>query len=94
VTRPKRIPERGDVSKAMVAQRLGLTVVDFELRRAELEKRGFPEADTTTGLYCIEAVDRWRLRRHSRLFPELTFAPTAVDAGAVFDERMARLGAD
>ncbi len=92
--RPARTPDRGDVPKAVVAQRLGLTVADFDLHRVELEKRGFPEPDQTTGRYCIEAVDRWRLRRHSRLFPELTAAASAVDASAVFDERMARLGSD
>ena len=51
----------------------------------------FPKPDETTGLYCIEAVDRWRLRRHIPLFPELTAVPTAVDAGAVYQERLAAL---
>ena len=89
--RPARIPDRGDVPKAVIAQRLGLTIADFELRRAELEKRGFPEGDITTGLYAIEAVDRWRLRRYPRLFPELTTSPSATHAEAVFHERMQRL---
>jgi hypothetical protein len=89
MARPLRIPERGDVPKAVVARRLGLTVKDFDSCRLELEKRGFPEPDQTTGRYCIEAVDRWRLRRHSRLFPELTSAVHAVDARAVVEERLA-----
>ena len=86
-----RIPDRGDVTLAIVAARLGLSVPEFEVRRAVLFERGFPEPDPTTGLFCIEAVDRWRLRRHSRLFPELTAAPAAAHAEAVFDERMRRL---
>jgi hypothetical protein len=94
MSRPSRIPDRGDVAPSVVASRLGLTVPEFEARRSELERRGFPEPDETTGRYCIEAVDRWRLRRHARLFPELTAAAGAVDAGAVFDQRMARLGTD
>ena len=57
----------------------------------ELERRGFPAPDPTTGRYCLEAVDRWRLRRHAKLFPELTHSPTAIDAGTVFAERMGRL---
>jgi hypothetical protein len=65
-----RIPDRGDVTPALVAQRLGLSAADFEAWRAELERRGFPTPDSTTGRYCIEAVDRWRLRRHPKLFPE------------------------
>jgi hypothetical protein len=91
MSRPARCPDRGDVPASTVAQRLGMSAADFELRRPELERRDFPERDPTTGLYCMEAVDRWRLRRYPRLFPELTSAPSAVDAGAVFDKRMRRL---
>lgn len=69
------IPARGDVTASAVAELLGLSASDFEARRAELRGRDFPDADPTTGLYCIEAVDRWRLRRHPRLFPELTSVP-------------------
>jgi hypothetical protein len=36
MSRPARIPDRGDVPPAMAAQRLGLSLVDFEARRAEL----------------------------------------------------------
>jgi hypothetical protein len=91
MARPTRVPDRGDVPKAIVALRLGLAVSDFDLQRLELERRGFPSADPTTGHYCIEAVDRWRLRRHARLFPELAHSPTAMNASAVFTERMGRL---
>ncbi len=91
MSRPRRIPERGDVAPAAVAELLGLSVTDFEARRDELRKRDFPEPDSTTGLYCIEAVDRWRLRRHARLFPELTNTPAAAHADAVFGERLRRL---
>jgi hypothetical protein len=94
MSRPSRIPDRGDVAPSVVANRLGLTVPEFEARRSELERRGFPEPDETTGRYCIEAVDRWRLRRHARLFPELTAATGAVDAAMVFEQRLARRGAD
>jgi hypothetical protein len=91
MSRPPHVPDKGDVIMSMVAQRLGLSVEEFAARRPELERRGFPEPDVTTGRYCIEAVDRWRLRRHSPLFPELTTASTAVDAAAVFAERLGRV---
>jgi|HubBroStandDraft_2_1064218.scaffolds.fasta_scaffold1250766_2 hypothetical protein len=91
MSRPRRIPARGDVAASAIAELLGLSLADFEARRAALSERDFPEPDATTGLYCIEAVDRWRLRRHARLFPELTTAPTAAHADAVFPERMRRL---
>jgi hypothetical protein len=90
MTRSRRIPARGDVPEWAVAQLLGLTVTDFQARRAELRDRGFPEPDLSTGLYCIEAVDRWRLRRHPHLFPELTTAPAAAHAEAVFSDRLRR----
>jgi hypothetical protein len=91
MTRPCRIPERGDVAPHIVANRLGLTLSEFEARRPELERRGFPEPDETTGRYCIEAVDRWRLRRHPRLFPELTAVANAVDARTVVEDRLAAM---
>ena len=84
--RPRRIPERGDVSAGLVAELLGLSLADFEARRPLLQERGFPQPDPTTGVHCIEAVDRWRLRRHLHLFPELTTAPAAAHAGAVFED--------
>jgi hypothetical protein len=89
--RPARIPDKGDVSAALIALRLGLSASDFEARRPELEKRGFPQVDPTTALYAIEAVDRWRLRRYPRLFPELTASHDATHAEAVFNERMQQL---
>ena len=89
--RPRRLPEKGDIPKALVAQRLGLSAEEFDKCRSDLEKRGFPEADPTTGFYAIEAIDRWRLRRYPRLFPELAGLPTAVDANAVFAERLERV---
>jgi hypothetical protein len=88
MSRPPRIPDRGDVAPSVIAQRLGLPLADFESRRQELHSRGFPAPDPTTGCYCIEAVDRWRLLRHKSLFPELLAAPAAVDASAVFDDRL------
>ncbi len=91
MSRPRRIPDRGDVSPGVVAQRLGMPLADFEAFRVELERRGFPERDPTTGRYCIEAVDRWRLRRFPRLFPELTAIPSAVDARTVVEDRLRAL---
>jgi hypothetical protein len=92
MTRPCRIPDRGDVAPSIVAARLGLSLPEFEAQRHDLKRRGFPEPDETTGRYCIEAVDRWRLRRHASLFPELTWAPAALHARSVFDDRLRRMG--
>jgi hypothetical protein len=94
MSRPPRIPDRGDVAPSVIAQRLGLSAADFEAWRPELERRGFPTPDSTTGRYCIEAVDRWRLRRHANLFPELTGVAHAVHAGDVVEDRLRRLKRD
>jgi hypothetical protein len=91
MSRPRRIPVRGDVAPALVAELLGLSLADFKARLETLRARKFPDPDPTTGLYCIEPVERWRLLRHPQLFPELTAAPTAAHAGAVFDDRIRRL---
>lgn len=91
MSRRRLIPERGDVSAVAVAERLGLSLPDFEAMRPALHARDFPAPDPTTKLYCIEAVDRWRLRRHGRLFPELNATSTAVHAEAVVWQRLGRL---
>jgi hypothetical protein len=91
MSRPRNIPEKGDVPKSVVAQRLGLSIVHFEALQPKLNARGFPAADPTTGLFCIEAVDRWRLKRHANLFPELTGTHEPAHAASVFDERLERL---
>jgi hypothetical protein len=92
VSRPRHIPNRGDVAPAAIAQLLGLSITDFERLRPELDRRGFPSPDVTTGQYCVEAVDKWRLQRHAMFFPELTHTPTAIHAGAVFDVRLRQMG--
>jgi hypothetical protein len=91
MSRPCRIPDRGDVTASIAAARLGLSLSEFEARQGELQQRGFPAPDETTGQYCMEAVDRWRLRRHARLFPELTAAAGAVDARTVVEDRLAAM---
>lgn len=70
--RPKKIPARGDVDAGAIARLLGVTAEEFEQLRAALESRGFPGPDPTTGRYCVEAVERWRLLRHAPLFPEVS----------------------
>ena len=93
MSRRREIPLRGDVPSSMVAERLGLSLPDFETFLSDLVARGFPAADPTTGRFCIEAVDRWRMGRHPKLFPELarvTVGP--VDAAMVFAERVAKVG--
>jgi hypothetical protein len=64
--------EPRDVSEKAAAHRLGLTIEQFREKLPALLQRGFPAADPTTGHFCIEAVDEWRLRRFPMLFPRPT----------------------
>lgn len=81
-----------DVPAEKAARRMGLSLEQFEARKLELLDRGFPPPDPTTGMYDLEAIDRWRHLRHARLFPELTAAPRARDAGTVLRDRLESIG--
>ena len=61
-----------------VARRLHLTPQRFEACKMRLFMRGFPRPDPDTGMYDLEAVDRWRHGRHPAQFPELTAVTEAV----------------
>jgi hypothetical protein len=50
---------------------MGLTPNQFVECRRRLYARGFPVPDETTGLYDIEAIDRWRMRQRPDLYPEV-----------------------
>lgn len=67
--------EPGDVPPEKAARRLHLTLDEFEACKFRLFSRGFPRPDPDTGMYDLEAVDRWRRSRHPRLHDELTAAP-------------------
>ncbi|MCJ2125553.1 hypothetical protein [Methylobacterium sp. J-077] len=86
-----------DIPAEKVARRMHLTIAQFEACKVRLFTRGFPRPDPDTGMYCLEAVDRWRLLRHPALFPELSLeGQTPVDAalkkglGAMAREAYAR----
>ena len=61
--------EPRDIPPEVAARRLGLTCPQFQEKLPALLARGFPPPDETTGNYCLEAVDAWRLRRYPNLFP-------------------------
>lgn len=77
----------GDVSPEKAARRLHLTLAQFEDVLPKLLARGFPPADPDTGMYDLEAIDRWRHLRNPRFFPELV-APARSES----DDEAARRG--
>jgi hypothetical protein len=48
MSRRRLIPERGDVAASLVAELLGLSLIDFETWRPALLERGFPEDVTAS----------------------------------------------
>jgi hypothetical protein len=87
--------DTGDVPPALAARRLGLSIEAFNLILPKLLDRGFPPPDEDTGMYGLEAIDRWRKLRNRRLFPELpglTAAPAARDARDVVYDRIKQAG--
>lgn len=65
-----------------IARRMCLTEAQFRDCCPRLFARGFPQPDETTGMYDLEAVDRWRKRQRPDLYPELTISPVAADAAS------------
>lgn len=83
-----------DVPSDKAARRLGLGEAEFIAILPRLMSRGFPSPDPDTGMFDLEAIDRWRRRRHPHLFPEdgaLTPLPSARDAAEVVSGRLARM---
>ena len=85
-----------DVPPKKAARRLYLTLEQFRVHLPRLLARGFPMPDPTTGMYDLDAIDRWRHRRHAALFPEMFAAGLASEPqtpvknlGPVFAEGMA-----
>ena len=81
--------EPGDVPHDKAARRLHLTAAEFEKKLPALLRRGFPEADPTTGMYDLDAIDAWRRSRHAHLF--LTTPLQARDARTVVRARLGGL---
>src|SRR4051812_23347528 len=63
---PRVIPR--DIPRDAAARRMGLTGAEFQAALPSLIARGFPDADPTTGLYDLEAIDAWARARNPHLF--------------------------
>jgi hypothetical protein len=64
---------------------MGLSEADFLIALPELQARGFPEPDQTTGNFDLTAIDEWRRARHSKS------AFRAADATSVVPLRLKAL---
>jgi len=58
----------GDVPASLAAQRMGMTLGEFEAKLSNLIARGFPAADPDTGNFDLDAIDQWRRSRHPHLY--------------------------
>lgn len=69
-----------------IARRLCLTPDQFRDCARRLYARGFPLPDETTGMYDLEAVDRWRMKQRPDLYPEIGFpAPSPLPSSPRVD---------
>jgi hypothetical protein len=84
--------ESRDVPPEVAARRLGKTFAEFNAALPDLLKRGFPQADPTTGNFDLAAIDRWCDARHPHLFGGAA-AMQARDAKDVVQDRLAKLKA-
>jgi hypothetical protein len=80
----------GDVPAVKAARRLHLTLEEFQAQLPELIRRGFPPADPTTNMFCLEAIDAWRFGRYPQLLG-LTGNHVARDAREVAGDRIKRM---
>lgn len=70
--------EPGDVPASCAARRLGISESAFRFALPDLEARGFPKADPTTGNFDLQAIDEWRRRRHPLFFGTDPMPPDAT----------------
>lgn len=75
-----------DVPASKAARRLHLSEREFLDKLPNLIRRGFPEADPTTGMFDLDAIDVWRRRRYPHLF--LSPQSQARDAASVVPGRL------
>ena len=78
-----------DIPPAKVARRLHLTLPQFERVLGELQARGFPHPDPTTGMYDLVAIDAWMDARSG--LNTLTNPQRPRNAQEVFGERAEKL---
>jgi hypothetical protein len=75
-----------DVPPAKAARRLHLTLAEFRQKLTQLEGRGFPRPDPTTGNYYLPAINQWMAARAA-----LTATAGAQNDKDLINERIARL---
>jgi hypothetical protein len=84
--------EPRDIPPIKAARRLHLTLEEFRDKLPELQARGFPEPDPTTGMFDLKAIDTWADTRNPRLFKMDAETDTKKDARQVVKERLQRFG--
>src|SRR6266849_4524577 len=60
--------EPRDLPPSKAARRLHLTLEEFRESLPELQTRGFPAPDPTTGMFDLKAIDAWADSRNPRIF--------------------------
>lgn len=80
----------GDGPASEAARMMGLSPTEFEAALPRLFSRQFPQPDSTTGKFDLDAIKEWRKRRHPRLFTvPLAIAASVSDANEIARRRLA-----
>lgn len=79
-----------DVPAQVAARRMGLTLLAFEHALPALLGHGFPQPDSVTGNFDLQAIDRYCDARNPSLFDGVDDAGAITDS-SVFLRRIAAL---
>jgi hypothetical protein len=86
--------EPRDIPPMKAARRLHLTLEEFYAKLPELQARGFPAPDPTTGMFDLKAIDTWADARNPRIFKKDAETESKKDARQVVKDRLERFGGD
>lgn len=88
--RKRELMPLGDGAASEAARMMGLSAAEFDAALPRLLSRQFPQPDSTTGKFDLDAIAEWRRRRHPRLFTApLAIVSSVSEANEIARRRLA-----
>jgi hypothetical protein len=81
------LPLLGDGPAVEAARMMGLGAKEFEKLLPQYLARKFPAPDDVSGLFDLDAIVHWRMKRHAELY-DLTGSDEARDAKYLVEDRI------